>query len=177
MANSAALEGKTSAYVVWGIRNEDHAIVGTTFDPSQCRVGNEELENWLLRLLEPKIEFCFNSVIVDEQPVILLEISRSARQPVRFQGTEYLRVGSYTKKLREFPEKERELWRIFDRVPFEDTVAVVQRDDFEVLELLDYPAYFDLLNIPLPENRNGILSALAADNLIQQGKGRWVGYH
>lgn len=174
LANSAALEGKTSSYVVWGIRNEDHAAVGTTFVPSQSRVGNEELENWLLRLLEPKIEFQFFSVKIDEQPVVLLEISRSAHQPVRFEGTEYLRVGSYTKKLGEFPEKERELWRIFDQIPFEDAVAAVQRDDFEVLGLLDYPAYFDLLNIPLPENRNGILSALAADNLIRQGEaGGW----
>ena len=174
LANSAALEGKVSSYVVWGVRDVDHAFVGTAFDPSQCRVGNEELENWLLRLLEPKIEFRFNSVTVDEHPVILLEISRSAHQPVRFQGTEYLRVGSYTKKLREFPEKERELWRIFDQVPFEDAVAAVQRDDSEVLDLLDYPAYFDLLHIPLPENRSGILSALSADNLIRQGEaGGW----
>lgn len=167
LANSAALKGKTSSYVVWGIRNEDHAVVGTTFVPSQTRVGNEELENWLLRLLEPNIEFQFFSVSIDEQPVVILEISRSAHQPVRFQGTEFLRVGSYTKKLKEFPEKERELWRIFDRIPFEDAVAAEQKKDVEVLELLDYPSYFDLLNIPLPENRNGILSAFATDDLIR----------
>ena len=170
LANSAALEGKASSYVVWGVRDDDHVVVGTTFVPSQRRVGNEELENWLLRLLEPKIDFQFFSVEIDEKPVVLLEISRSARQPVRFQNTEFLRVGSYTKKLREFPEKERALWRIFDRVPFEDEVAAERRDHTNVLELLDYPAYFDLLNIPLPENRNGILSALASDALIRPCK-------
>ena len=167
LANSAALEGKTFSYIAWGIRDEDHAVVGTTFIPSQKRVGNEELENWLLRLLEPKVEFQFFSVNIDEKPVVLLEISRSARQPVRFQGTEFLRVGSYTKKLREFPEKERALWRIFDQTPFEDGIAAEHRDDVEVLNLLDYPAYFDLLNMPLPENRAGILSVLASDNLIR----------
>ena len=97
----------------------------------------------------------------------MLEISRSARQPVRFQGTEFLRVGSYTKKLREFPEKERALWRIFDQTPFEDGIAAEHGDDVEVLNLLDYPAYFDLLNMPLPENRAGILSVFASDNLIR----------
>ena len=174
LANSAALVGKASSYVVWGVRNEDHAVVGTAFVPSQRRVGNEELENWLLRLLEPKIEFQFFSVKIDEQPVVLLEISRSAHQPVRFEGTEFLRVGSYTKKLGQFPEKERELWRIFDQIPFEDVMATEHRDDAEVLKLLDYPAYFDLLNMPLPENRNGILSVLAADNLIRPSEaGRW----
>lgn len=167
LANSAALEGKASAYLVWGISNKDHAVVGTVFDPSQRRVGNEELENWLLRLLEPKIEFRFFSVKMNAQTVVLLEISRSTRQPVRFKGTEFVRVGTYTKKLRTFPEKERALWRIFDQTSFEDGIAAEHRDDAEVLKLLDYPAYFNLLNVPLPEDRNGILSALAADSLIR----------
>lgn len=167
LANSAALEGKASAYIVWGISNEGHTVVGTVFDPSQRRIGNEELENWLLRLLEPKIEFRFFSVKMNAQTVVLLEISKATRQPVRFKGTEFLRVGTYTKKLGTFPEKERALWRIFDRTSFEDGMAAEHCDDAEVLKLLDYPAYFNLLNVPLPEDRNGILSALSADNLIR----------
>lgn len=35
------------------------------------------------------------------------------------------------------------------------------------LVLLDYPSYFDLLKRPLPDNRDGILEALAADSLIR----------
>lgn len=53
LANSAALVGKAFAYVVWGVSDRDHSVVGTTFNPSVARVGNEALENWLLRLLEP----------------------------------------------------------------------------------------------------------------------------
>ena len=49
LANSAALEGKPFAYVVWGIRDEDHVIEGTSFDPRNARVGQEELESWVLR--------------------------------------------------------------------------------------------------------------------------------
>ena len=52
LANAAALEGKAFAYLVWGVRDEDHAVVGTSFAPRAARVGNEELENWLLRLLD-----------------------------------------------------------------------------------------------------------------------------
>ena len=51
LANSAALAGKAAAYLVWGIRDSDHAVVGTTFEPQAARKGNEELESWLLRLL------------------------------------------------------------------------------------------------------------------------------
>jgi predicted HTH transcriptional regulator len=40
--------------------------------------------------------------------------------------------------------------------------------------LLDYPAYFDLLEQPLPENRDGILAALAEDRLIRRSDaGGW----
>ena len=174
LANGAALVGKAFAYLVWGVRDEDHAIVGTSLDPRAVRIGNEELESWLLRLLEPKIDFSFSTVEIDGRRVVLLEIARAARHPVRFSGQEYIRVGSYKKKLKDFPEKERALWRIFDQTPFENGVAAQRATGDDVLRLLDYPAYFDLLERPLPANREGILEALADDRLIQKSDaGGW----
>lgn len=167
LANAAALVGKAFAYLVWGVRDEDHALVGTTFDPHAARFGNEELESWLLRLLEPKIEFRFFTVAVAGGSVVLLEVARAARHPVRFSGQEFIRVGSYKKKLKDFPEKERALWRIFDQAPFEDGVVTEHASADEVLRLLDYPAYFDLLERPLPANRDGILADLASDRLVR----------
>lgn len=168
LANAAALVGKAFAYLVWGARDEDHAVVGTTFDPRATRVGSEELESWLLRLLEPKIDFRFFAVEIDGHHVVLLEIARAAVHPVRFSGQEFIRVGSYKRKLKDFPEKERALWRIFDRAPFEDGIAAERASGDDVLRLLDYPAYFDLLERPLPANREGILEALAGDRLIRE---------
>jgi len=167
LANSAALAGKAFAYLVWGIEDGTHRVVGTRSRPAAAKVGNEELENWLLRLLDPKIHFHFFEVVVDGQTVALLEIGRAFRHPVRFQGNEFIRVGSYKKKLKDFPEKERALWRVFDRTPFEDGVAAERCSGERVLRLMDYPTYFDLLERPLPENRDGILSALADDNLVR----------
>ena len=168
LANSAALEGKASAYMVWGIRDSDHAVVGTKFDPRVQKKKNEELENWLLRLLSPRIDFSFSYVTVGDHQVVLLTIPRASRQPVSFQRTKFLRVGSYKKKLSDFPEKERALWRIFDQTTFEEGVAVENIGADDVLRLLDYPAYFDLLEAPLPENRDGILPALESDLLIRR---------
>ena len=168
LANSAALVGKAFAYVVWGISDRDHSVVGTSFDPSVARVGNEALENWLLRLLEPRLNFRFFQVPMDGHSVVVLEIERAFRQPARFRGREYIRVGSYKKKLKDFPERERALWRFFDQTPFEDRIAAERVADDEVLRLLDYPTYFDLLKRPLPENRYGILNALGDDALIRR---------
>jgi len=174
LANSAALAGKAFAYLVWGVQDGDHAVVGTAFNPHGACVGNEELESWLLRLLEPKIEFRFFAVDVDGRRVVLLEIGRASRHPVRFSGQEFVRVGTYKKKLKDFPEKERALWRIFDRTPFEEGVAAERVTDDDVPRLLDYPSYFDLLERPLPANRQGILDALADDRLIRRNDaGGW----
>ncbi|HEY4595892.1 MAG TPA: ATP-binding protein, partial [Thermoanaerobaculia bacterium] len=145
LANSAALAGKAFAYLAWGVADGDHAIVGTRFAPRAAKVGNEELENWLLRLLSPKVHFRFFEVKVEGRPVVILEIERAWRHPVQFQGKELIRVGSYKKKLKDFPEKERALWRIFDRMPFENGVATERVGDGDVLRLLDYPAYFEVL--------------------------------
>ena len=174
LSNSAALAGKSFAYLVWGVTDGDHSIVGTSFAPRSAKVGNEELENWLLRLLSPRIDFHFFEVEVDGKPVVLLEIERAFRHPVQFRGQELIRVGSYKKKLKDFPEKERALWRLFDRTPFEEGIALERIPADEVLGLLDYPSYFDLLKRPLPENRDGIMEALVADALIQSdGAGGW----
>lgn len=168
LSNTAALEGKAFAYLVWGVRDDDHAVVGTEFDPWAAKVGNEELESWLLRLLEPKIDFRFFALVVEGHKVVVLEVARAGRHPVRFRGQEFVRVGSYKKKLKDFPEKERALWRIFDRTPFEDGVAQERVGAEEVLRLLDYPAYFDLLERPLPADRDAIVAALADDRLVRR---------
>jgi len=167
LANAAALVGKAQGYLVWGVEDATHRVVGTQFSPASTKVGNEELENWLLHLLAPKIHFRFFEVVVDERPVVLLEIERAFRHPVQFQGQEFIRVGTYKKKLKDHPERERELWRTFDHTPFELGVAAGRVSSDEVLGLLDYPAYFDLTGRPLPDTRDGVLSALKDDDLIK----------
>ena len=168
LSNSAALNGKTNGYIIWGVDDTTHEILGTTFTPSSAKKGGEALENWILRLLEPKIDFKFYEIEIDEKSIVLLEIAPAYRHPVTFSGTEYIRLGSHKKKLKELAEKERELWRIFDKVPFEKQIAVDNIDASEVLGYLEYTKYFELLNIPLPENRDAILEALIADNMVNK---------
>lgn len=167
LANAAALNGKGFAYLVWGVENQAHSIVGTNFSPAGTKKGNEPLETWLLRLLTPKIDFRFHEFPVDGMPVVLLEIGRAFRHPVRFKADEFIRIGTVKRPLKEAPDRERALWRIFDHTPFEDLVAAERIAADEVLRLLDYPAYFELLEQPLPTNRGGIIKALADDGLIR----------
>ena len=169
LSNSAALNGKTTAYMIWGVDDDTHEILGTIFKPTTTTKGNEALENWLLRLLTPKIEFKFYEVKIEDKDLVLLEIAPAYRNPVMFQGVEYIRLNSHKKKLKELPEKERELWRVFDKIPFEKLIAVDDIDEGEVLEYLEYTKYFELLKLPLPENRTSILEAFINDALVQKG--------
>jgi predicted HTH transcriptional regulator len=174
LANSAALVGKAFAYLVWGIEDETHRIVGTEFSSIHAKVGNEELESWLLKLLSPRIHFRFFPVLVEGRAIVLLEVGRAFRHPVQFQGQEYIRVGSLKKKLKEFPEKERELWRALDATPFEDGVAAERLGSDDVIRLLDYPAFFELTGRPLPPDHGGLLEGLSGDDLIKRDDaGTW----
>lgn len=174
LANSAALLGKQTAYVVWGIDDGTHDIIGTKFQPSTARHKQQELESWLLQKMIPKIDFRFHEINYNDLSVVILEIQGARHTPVQFDGVEYIRVGSYKKRLREYSEKERELWRVFDQVPFEQQMAAENITSDQVLKLLDYPAYFDMTDTPLPEGREGILTALEADYLIEKSdNGQW----
>jgi ATP-dependent DNA helicase RecG len=113
LSNSAALSGKPYGYVLWGIEDRTRQVIGTTFHPRQVKVGNEALENWLLTQLDPQVDVGIHEGLVDGQSVVLFEIQPATHRPVRFKGAEYVRIGSYKKKLHDHPEKERELWRVF----------------------------------------------------------------
>lgn len=175
LANGAALEGKTHGYMIWGIDDRTYDIVGTRFDPGQAKVGNEELENWLLQRLKPKLQFRFYTEVLDGFHVVLLEVAQATQIPVSFSNQEWIRIGSYKKQLKEFPERERELWRIFDRTPFEKGLALADGSEEDVVRLLDHASYFELMKQPEPASRAGLLAALAADELIcRQDTGAWA---
>ena len=51
LANSAALQDRSCAYMLWGIDDETHSLVGTKKDLQSLKKGNQEIESWLRNLL------------------------------------------------------------------------------------------------------------------------------
>ena len=167
LANSACLSEKSHGYLAFGISDATHEVVGTEFNPYTAKGrGSQELLHWLATGLNPSIR-CEPRIL--EHPdgrIVLFEIDAAQNQPIRFKDKAFIRVGSSKTDLSRHPEKERALWRIFDRIPFEAGSAAERRSDLSVLELLDYQAYFNLVGIPSPENHERILANLASENLI-----------
>ncbi len=110
LSNSACLYQKEAGFLIFGIENKTHIVKGTTFKPKKEKVGNEEIENWLARLLSPRIDFKIFEFEYEGHPIVIFKIDPTHNTPVRFNGTEYIRVGSYKKKLADFPEKARKIW-------------------------------------------------------------------
>jgi ATP-dependent DNA helicase RecG len=173
LSNTARMKGEPYGYVIWGIEDQTNNVVGTTFVPATAKKGNEELEHWLVRSVTPRLDICFYTLMFEAKPVVILRIPATLHTPVRFQGDEFIRVGSLTKKLKDYPEKERELWQILNVSQFEQGIAQAGLDSDEVLRLLDYPKYFELTAQPLPENKSGILEKLQSDSLIKQALDGW----
>lgn len=166
LSNSSALLGKEAGYVVWGIENQTHKVLGTSFKPRGRKVNGQELESWLVQNLTPRVHFNIHEFNSDGLPIVLFEICPANHTPVRFKDTEFIRVGSYKKKLKEFPEKERALWQRFARTPFEKGIAKRNVAGDEALKLLDYPKYFEMAGLALPANKQGILERLKVEHFI-----------
>ena len=166
LANSAALHGKEAGYIIWGVQDATREIVGTNFEPRSAKIGNQELENWLTTLLTPSTSFCIYEFTYNNKPIVLIEVSPASSIPVRFKGTEFIRVGTYKKKLKDHPDKERDLWALFARASFEGGISQSHVSAADVLSLLDYSSYFDVTKQSHPEDRVRILARLASEKLV-----------
>lgn len=125
IANSLVLLRRDRGYLIWGVDNATHDLVGTDFYPRLAKKGNEELENWMTRLFTPQISFWIHELDLERRHFVLIEVGPAKYSPVRFSGEEYIRIGSQKRKLKDYPEKERELWRRFDHANLQDWSAQV----------------------------------------------------
>lgn len=169
LSNSAALCEKPFGYVVWGIDDKTHTILSTNFDWQNAKKGNEQLEVWLMKMCTPRINFRFYDVHTENGLVVVLEIPAATNQPTMFSGERYIRIASNKKNLKEFPNKERELWKNLDKIPFELKTAAENLTENEVIALLDSSRYYDKMGIPFPSNRLDIISDFLNEKFIKAG--------
>ena len=168
LANSAMLLGKDRAFIVFGVENGTHALVGTSLRLKKKKHGGgENFENWLNRMLRPSltIEICDFGCGKLKYSIVAIEPSYVA--PVKFNGTEYIRIGENTRRLEEYPDRLRALWFKTGSRTFEDVVAVPGVDEAGVTEFLDVDAYFELRRMVKPAQRSVQLAALMGSNLLR----------
>lgn len=160
LANGATLAGRSFAYMVWGIDDVTHDILGTKFDKQNLKVGGEEFDNWIRFLLSDNAEIDFHHAVIDDKHVVLLRIGKAVNRPVTFKKTTFIRVGGYTKRLHEIPSKEAVLWDKLRANRFENEAARMDVKAEEVISLLDTQSYFDRLSRLYPTTSTSVIEYL-----------------
>ncbi len=110
LANTAALQGRDRAWLVWGVEDGSHRVLGTVFDPFGQKIGNQSLQMWLQVMTQPRADFAFHELDCDGLRVVMLEIHSARAAPMAFQHTRYIRVDSHLVKLADYPSHEARLW-------------------------------------------------------------------
>lgn len=166
LSNSAALLSKPYGYIVFGVEDGTRSIVGTSFHAKNHKVGNEELENWLVSRLNPRIDVECYEFDFHGRHISMYRVPCATDRPVSFLHTAYIRVGSLTRKLMDFPEKEAKIWNLKRSKLLHQIPAKSCRDINEVISLLSVETYFDRLNMPMPQTSEGIIERFLSERFI-----------
>jgi ATP-dependent DNA helicase RecG len=174
IANSACVRDEPCGYVVWGINDDEHEIVGTKFRPVTEKAHGQPLELWLATAISPSLHFTFKEVQHPVGPVIVLEIPCATSVSVKFKNIAYIRIGPTTPKLADHPAYEASLIAKLQPLVWERGVTEQFVETRDVIQLLDVGTYFTLTQQPVPGSDEAIAHVLAHDKLIQKDVGgRW----
>lgn len=173
LSNAAAFHHKDQAYFVWGVNNDTHEIVGTTFN-QYCDYNKEPFQNYLARNLFPSINFLFEEATINDKRIVVLVIPAAEEIPTAFKEKRFIRIGSSKANLKDYPKREIQLFKILDGR--EETIETLSAK-YQDLTFSKLFGYYGSRGIVLNEktfeknlglrNKNGdynLLAQLLSDN-------------
>ena len=174
LANGASLNNQQKGYLVFGVNDKTKEVTGTTFKAKTHKKGGENLEHWLATRLNPRIDFeVIEFDTKSGKHISLFVVPSAGERPVEFLHNAYIRVGSITRKLNEFPEKAAKIWRKA-KILFETEIAKDNLTASEIVNLLSTESYFDLLKLPYPSTQEIVLEKFCNENLIKKDKSKYL---
>ena len=175
LSNSARIARRECAYLIWGIEDGNHNVIGTDFSYETATVGNQGLQLWLAQQLNPSVAFSFRNISHPHGRIVLLEIPSPTNRPVEFKATAYIRIGGSATRLSDYPE--RFITQLIESMrPYTWETGLAKQFVMidEVLELLDYESYLRLTELPEALDVSQVIDRLLADRLIERDVGgRW----
>lgn len=171
LSNGACLHNQPYGYLIFGVEDQNHVVVGTTFKVKSHKKGKEELESWLINRLDPKIDFrTYEFEYSEGVHMSLFIIPAADNRPIEFLHHSYVRIGSYTRKLRDFPEKEGKIWRKQPVKPLQEMFVKENVGSSDIVNLLNTQSYFDLLKLPYPKTQEGVIEKFVNESFITRNK-------
>nr|WP_244959022.1 RNA-binding domain-containing protein [Novosphingobium marinum] len=166
LCNAAILNEKDDAYLVWGIEDETHKVVGTNVDVRKKKKGNSPFLFWLSRELDPSPTLHVETVEYEGMRVELLCIRPPYERPVRFKGQAYVRVGTAQQRLSDHPELERSIWQITSRFSFEESIIEPNATLENLDEKYDYTKLLNVLGVRT-SSKEARITKLESEGLIK----------
>lgn len=174
LSNSTVVYDKPMAFMVWGVNDVGHDVIGTTFRPDKQKVGNEDLINWLHQNVTNNVEYTFEEATVLNKRVVILTVNRPVHSPVRYKNVAYIRDGTHTKPLDKLPLLERKFWENMSRSEYELSIAKPDLAASEALSLLDMDCVVSRLGLQMPTDERRALEILVENELaVEQPDGEY----
>jgi len=160
-----ALANEGGGYMVLGVSDKPpRKVVGTSaFDIPERTVGGI-YDRLHFRVTWTELEHPDGRVLVFSVP------SRPVGQPVEYKGRYLMRAGEDL-----VPMTPDYLQRIFaeGQPIFEARIARSGLSAEDIIRLLDTQSYFDLIQLPYPVDRQGVLDRFVSEKLIIAGNGNY----
>ena len=148
LSNVATICGVPYSYMIWGIKDKTHEVIGTSFNFDKEEKG-ESLKHYLSRNLTPSILYTFEELEYLEKRVVILTISAAKLVPTEFNKERFIRIGSSKEQLRKFPIIEASLWEKLRKVNDSILNHEAPRQDLTFNKLL---LYYMTKDLPLKTN-------------------------
>lgn len=173
LSNAAAYHRKDYGYLIWGVEDSSHEIVGTKVNYRK-NINGEPFEHFLARSIKPDIAFSFNEAQINGKRVVVLEIPKAKNVPTSYDKVRYLRIGSSRVSLTKHPDREAALFEILR----DKTESIVDKEsryqDLTFERLFTYYAGLGItlkrktfkknLNLLTKEGKYNLMAQLLSDN-------------
>ncbi|WP_352569752.1 ATP-binding protein [Mesorhizobium opportunistum] len=169
LSNSAILAGEDCGYLVFGVEDGTHEILGTTVRLAHEKVGNDTFLHWLNGRLLPRVTVDLKSVFFGSRRVEILAVAHGYQQPVKFNGTAYIRIDTSLHPLSSDGDRERALWQATSRFSFEQAVVQSHMPASQIFEKFYVTELLEGLGIAR-QTVAGAVEYLAQEDLIRDNK-------
>ena len=110
LSNGACLDAQPAGWLIMGVTNDSHTIVGTRKRFRDMKKGNEQLEFHLRKSLSPNIAFEFCGIEWEGKHIEAIRIAPAVDEPVSYLSVAYIRIDSHTTELRKYPDLTRAIY-------------------------------------------------------------------
>lgn len=173
IANACILEKEENGFIVFGVEDPTLEEKGVTFDPFNFKVsGNQDMEIYLRQMLV-SCDFTFIPLKKDGKDFLIIEVYRALGSPAKYKGESFVRIGKNTANLGNYRDLEAKMWSSFRPGIFWKNPAKTDLSLNDVLSLLDFDSYYQMMELAIPSETKDILSRFEEEGFVFNQKGQW----